>query len=143
MQKLNFILEQINGAASLLTFSLLLFLSFYLWDWLAYKHRTPWSAMLVGLPPAIALAAILYMEKIGTLMTRVVVWSWRTFREGNIPFNDVETGFLIGGAAITSMGLLLMIRLLTLPRFGNRAWVASAAITAAYLLATTIWHFVA
>ncbi|HXP66173.1 MAG TPA: hypothetical protein VN815_11925 [Steroidobacteraceae bacterium] len=138
MGTLNFVLEQVNAAASLLTFSLLIFLTFYLWDWLVYKGRTPWRALLIGLPPAIALAALLYLDKVGTLLTRSVVWMWRVFGEGVVPFTDAETFFLLGGSLITSIAVLLMIRLLTRPRFGDWPWMASASITCLYLAVTTL-----
>lgn len=138
MGSLNFVLEQVNAAASLLTISLLIFLTFYLWDWLVYKGRTPLRAILVGLPPAIALAAILYLEKIGTLLTRSVVWVWRAFRGGAVPFTGGEVFFLLSGAVITSIALLLTIRLLTRPRFGDWPWLASASVTCLYLATTTL-----
>lgn len=137
MKNLNFILEQVNAAASLLTFSLLIFLTFYLWDWLKYKGSTPWRALLVGLPPAIALAAILYLEKIGTITTRTVVWVWRALRGGAVPFSNIEMFFLLAGALLTSFAMLLMIRLLTKPRFGDWPWLASASVTCIYLAAST------
>lgn len=136
MTSLNFILEQINGAAALLTFCLLVFLTFYLWDWLKYKHTTPLRALLTGLPPAIALAAIIYLETFGTLVTRATVWSWRLSTRGTAPFTHAETGFLLLGAAVTSIAILLMIRLLTRSRFGNWPWMVSASIASGYALAS-------
>lgn len=138
MGNLNFVLEQVNAAAALLTFSLLVFLTFYLWDWLRYKGRTPFRALLIGLPPAIALAAILYLDKIGTMMNRMVIWVWRAFKGGAVPFNNIEMGFLLGSAVLTSLAMLLMIRLLTRPRFGDWPWLASASVTCIYLAVTTL-----
>jgi hypothetical protein len=142
MSNLNFILEQANGSTSILTFALLVFLTFYLWDWLRYKKMNLWTALFVGLPPAIALAVILYLEKIGTLMTRSVVWVWR-MGGGKTPFTETETIFLLGGAVLTALGLLLMIRLLTSPRFGAWPWLASAGAAIAYLAVNTVLHTLA
>lgn len=142
MANLNFILEQANGSTSILSFSLLVFLTFYLWDWLHYKNMNVWTALFVGLPPAIALALVLYLEKIGTLMTRAVVWAWRMAGAAK-PFTEIETDFLLGGALLTALGLLLMIRLLTMPRFGNWPWLASAGLTIAYLTVNTIRYAMA
>lgn len=141
MKNLNFILEQVNGAASILTFSLLIVLTLYLLEWVDYKHKTTWQSILVGVPPAIALAFVLYVEKTGTLLTRMVVWTWRTFGHGDAPFTDTQTGFLVFGAVLTSVGLLLMIRLLTHYRSGNWPWVASASLVTAYLLVSSAAHF--
>lgn len=138
MENLNFILEQLNGATSILTFCLLVFLTFYLWDWLDYKSTTPLHAILIGLPPAIALAAILYIDKIGTLMTRATAWVWRMTTGGTVPFGAIETGFLIGGGAVTTVSTLLMINLLTRPRFGPWPWRASALLVGGYVTLSTL-----
>lgn len=141
MRTLNFILEQLSGVASVLTFCLLVFLTFYLWDWLSYKHRSGWDALLIGLPPAIALAAILYLNEVGALMTRMVAWVWRAFYGGSVPLTSVQLGFIIGGTVISSTAILLMIRLLTMPRLGNWPWIASAISAAVYLVISMSIHW--
>jgi hypothetical protein len=136
----SFILEQVNGVASILTFCLLVFLTFYLWDWLIYKHTSVWKALWVGLPPAIALAGVMYLEKMGTLMTRAVVWAWRMMSDGKIPFSGMEMFFLLLGALTTSAALLLMIRLLSRPRFGELPWVISLILAVGFVVISTGVH---
>lgn len=140
MENLNFILEQVNGVISLLTLSLLGFLTFYLWDWLNYRRTTPARAIARGLPLAIALASLLLLDKLGTLVVRATVWSWRTSTEGKVPFTETETIFLLLGASIISASLLLLVRLLTRPRFGDWPWVASPVVAAVYVVLTTLFR---
>jgi hypothetical protein len=143
MERLNFILEQANGSTSVLTFALLVFLTFYLCDWLHYKKMNFLAAFFVGLPPAIALASILYLEKVGTLMTRLVALVWRMTGGGKTPFTLVQTYFLLAGAIVTAIGLLLMIRLLTMPRFGNWPWLVSAGLAGVFLVVNSVIHAMA
>jgi hypothetical protein len=140
MKNLNFILEQINGAAALLTFCLLVFLSFYLWDWRVYKRPARLRTLLTGLPPALALASIIYLETLGTLITRATVWGWRLSTRGTVPFTYLETSFLLLGAFMTSAGILLMIRLLTSPRFGGWPWKIAALISGGYVTTSVVLY---
>jgi hypothetical protein len=137
MVKLNIILEQVNGSVSILTFFFLCWCTHYLWDYLAYR-KFSMRSVFVGLPPAIALAMVLYLENTGTLLTRTTVWFWRFTSSGEQPFTDTQMGFLLAGAFLTAVGLLLMIRLLSRPRFGEWPWVASAAVCWAYVLLSSI-----
>lgn len=133
MKNLNFILEQINGAAALLTFCLLVFLTFYLWDWRVYKRPAKLRTLLVGLPPALALTCVIYLETLGTLITRATVWGWRLSTRGTAPFTSAQLAFLLLGACMTSAAILLMIRLLTSPRFGGWPWKLVALIVGGYV----------
>lgn len=142
MVTLNLFLELINGVAVILTVCLLIFLTFYLGDWLAYKHRSGWDALLIGLPPAIALASLIYMNEVGIVMARLVGWVWRAFYNGAIPFTPMEVGFIIAGCLISSTAIIFMIRLLTLPRLGNWPWIASAIAAVVYVIFSIIGHWV-
>lgn len=139
MGNLNFILEQVNGSVALLTFFFLCFSSWYLWDFLAYRGFAM-RAALVGLPPAVTLLLVMDVEKLGTLMTRSVIWGWRIMGGGLIPFSHAETTILLVGASLTAIGLLLLIRLLSRPYFGEWPWLVSGGISLAQIGISTAFH---
>ncbi len=138
MANLNFILEQINGSVSLLTFFFLCWCSWYLWEFFSYRGTYSLRTALVGLPPAIGLAVILYVEKTGSLMTRGAVWVWRTTTGGMEIFSKFEMLFLFSGAILSAFGMLLLIRILSRPRFGEWPWIASGIIAYGYVLVSVL-----
>lgn len=141
MKNLNFTLEQINGSVALLTFFFLCWCSFYLWEFFKYRGTYSWRTALVGLPPAIGLAVVLYVEKSGTLITRAVVWVWRWTTGGVELFTMSQQVFLFIGSALTAAGMLLLIRILTRPRLGEWPWIASGLVTAGYVLVSVAIRF--
>lgn len=140
MRNLNFILEQINGSTSILTFFFLCWSSWYLWEFFEYRGTYSWRTVFVGLPPAIGLALILYLDKIGTLLTRATVWVWRATSGGTVPFTDEQTVFLLMGAVLTEVSILLLIRKLSHPRLGEWPWISSGIIAGAYVLVSILVH---
>jgi hypothetical protein len=140
MQNLNFTLKVINGAITLLTISLLIFMTFYIVN--AFKRRRlSWRNLWFGLPISVSLAFIIYIDKLGALITRLVVWTWRNKGGDSSPFNTPETWWLFIGALVTGLGMLLMIRLLSRPRFGDWPWLASAAITTLYVVCSYLFEY--
>jgi hypothetical protein len=137
MTQLNFTLEIINGSISILTFFLLFFLSVYLVSHIRREGFT-WKTFL-WMSTAASLVVALFIEKTGTLATRTVTWAWRS-RGGNLPFTSIEDFFLIVGAILTVIGLIMMIRVLSRPRFGNWPWMVSTIVALDYVGVETFIH---
>lgn len=137
MQNLNFILEVINGSVSILTYFLLVFLAYYIAEDFG-KETFTWRNLFV-LSTAMALVIALFVEKTGTFLTRSVIWLWR-MTGGSVPFSVAENLILIVGAALTMMGLLMLIRILSRQRFGNWPWAFAAVIVFSYDAAAVITH---
>jgi hypothetical protein len=90
----------------------------------------------------LALALALYLDKLGVLMTRVSVWTWRRFGDGLVggPMNDAQLYLLLVGTPLSAIGLLWLIEILSRPRYGNWPWLACVAITLIFLIATFALH---
>jgi hypothetical protein len=129
MQKLNFTLEIINGSISILTFFLLFFLVVYL---ISDLKREGFSVKVFFLmSTAVSLVVALFVEKLGALTTRTVIWIWRA-HGGNLPFSTLEDILLVVGAVFTAAGLVMMIRVLSRPRFGEWPWIVSSVAALDY-----------
>ncbi len=137
MQKLNFTLEVINGAVSILIFFLLVWIAFHLFD--RRRFFKSWWALALGIPGGLSLAFYLGVEQSGTLLTRVVVWVWR-MTGGSVPFSSVQNGLLILGAVSTGLGILLIIRLLSRPRFGDWPWLTAFFVSIGYVIVRSLIH---
>jgi len=137
MDKLNFTLEVINGSVSILTFFLLFFLSVYLTSTIRREGFT-WKSFF-WVSTAASLVVALFIEKTGTLATRTVTWIWRA-RGGNLPFTEAQDFFLVLGAFFTAIGLIMMIRVLSRPRFGNWPWMVSTIVALDYVGVETFIH---
>lgn len=139
MQTLNFTLEVINGSISILTYFVLLFLGYYLITELGLKRFT-WKNLFI-ISTAIGLAFSLFIEQLGSFLTRMIIWFWR-MAGANVPFTPTQNGMLVLGAAITMVGLIMMIRVLSRPRFGEWPWVIATAIVVSYDALAVALHFV-
>lgn len=137
MDRLNFTLEVINGSVSILTFFLLFFLSVYLASNIQREGFT-WKSFF-WMSTAVSLVTALFIEKTGTLASRTVVWIWRT-QGGTLPFTKIEDFFLVIGALLTAIGLIMMIRVLSRPRFGNWPWMVSTIVALDYVGVETFIH---
>lgn len=137
MQTLNFTLEVINGSISVLTYFVLIFLGYYLVSGFG-RHQFTWKNLFI-ISTAIGLAFSLFIEKMGTFLTRTIIWLWRV-AGAQVPFTVAQNVVLIVGALLTMMGLLMMIRVLSRPRFGNWPWATAAIIVATYDVVSVIIH---
>jgi len=81
---------------------------------------------------------ILYVEKTGSFMTRAAVWVWRLTTGGIEPFTETEKGFLFAGSFLSGVGILLLIRILSRPRFGEWPWIASGIVAYGYVLTSVL-----
>jgi hypothetical protein len=140
MESLKFALELLNGTTTLLSFFLLIWLSFYLYE--RYHERdgvTLWS-MFFGISGAVSLALYLYIEELGLFLTRLVVWVWR-MDGAEHPFTDTQNIVFITGGFLFSLAILLMIRVLSRPRFGEWPWFMAGLITTVYVVTRSIVHY--
>jgi hypothetical protein len=129
MQHLNFTLEVVNGSISILSFFLLFFLGIYL---IYDIRREGFSVKIFFLmSTAVSLVVALFVEKLGTLTTRTVVWAWRA-QGGAVPFTKVEDFFLILGAVFSATGIVMMVRVLSRPRFGDWPWMTASVVMLSY-----------
>lgn len=137
MNQLNFILELINGSISILTFFLLLFLTIYL-KYDLHRANFTWKTFFLS-STAVSLVVAMFFDKIGTLMTRTVIWAWRV-KGGTIVLNGIEDLFLVTGAFFTALGSIMLIRVLSRPRFGNWPWLISALFVIGYVIVEIFFH---
>jgi hypothetical protein len=140
MKILNFVLETTNGAVSLLTAFFLIFLTVYLIQEFRARKLT-WRKMAAALPVGIAVALALYIEKVGALTTRIIIFIWRV-HGGDIPFSDIELGLLSFGAEATAVGLLMMMRILSRARYGDWPWIVVSLITLVYVGVTMALYLI-
>lgn len=133
MMSVNTLLEVTNGVWTILTFCALVVLTIYLVDgW--RRNELNWRD-LVSLPLAMALALSMHIQNAGTFISRGTIWFWRATTHGKIPLNDTYQVMLIIGAAVAAAGILLSIRLLSRPRFGDMPWMLSAGLVVLYVVA--------
>lgn len=139
METLSFILELLNGTSSILVFFLLVWLSFHLYD----RHSEDGIgivASVLGMAGGVSLALYLYVEQAGLFLTRAVVFNWR-INGAMYPFTFSQNIIFGLGAFMVSSGILLMIRLLSRPRFGEWPWVMTAAVTSLFVVIRTAIHY--
>lgn len=137
MERLNFTLELINGSIAILSFFLLFFLTTYL---VSDIKREGFSfKTFFWMSTAASLVVSLFIEKTGTFATRTVIWLWRT-NGGGVVFDQTQDFFLIFGSLLTTAGLVMMIRVLSRPRFGNWPWMVSTIVAIDYVTVETIIH---
>lgn len=135
--ELNFFLQVANGAIAMLTFFLLFFLFVYLHYDIrrdGFKFKT-----FFLMSTAASLVVTIAIEKLGTFFTRLAVWIWRG-HGGVDAFSTTENALFVLGAMLTAFGLVLMIRVLSRPRFGDWPWMFSVTMAAIYVVVEcSIW----
>lgn len=142
--EMNFILETVNGVVLILSFTLLIVLTGYIVAKFR-EQKVPVHQVLMSVPAAhtvLALALALYLDKLGVLMTRMAVWTWRRFGDGLVggPMNDAQIYLLMIGTPLSAIGLLWLVRILSRPRYGDWPWMVSSALATIYLVAAVARH---
>lgn len=128
-------LEILNGAWSILSLCLLIFLIVYfIGQWRA--ENLNWKS-LVALPLGMMVALSLFIQNSGAFASRATVWWWRHFSPG-APLSTINIYALIAAAAVANIGALMVIRVFSRPRFGDGPWLASLAVTVVYV-AFAVW----
>ncbi len=124
-------LEILNGAWSILSLCLLVFLVVYfIGQWRA--ENLNWKSW-ASLPLGMAVALSMFVQNAGGFGSRLTVWSWRHFRPGEA-LSTTDLYLLIIFAAIANVGALMVIRIFSRPRFGDGPWLASFLIAVIYIL---------
>lgn len=134
--ELNFILETANGVVLILSFPLLMVLTIYLKRRFSHAPDHPVYQFKLAVPSAVSLAVALYVDKLGMLLTRLSVWTWRQFGAGvsGGPMNEAQHHLLLVGTLLSAVGALWLIRVISRPMFGNWPWIASAVASIIYLI---------
>lgn len=140
MEKLEFTLEVMNGSTVILGLFLMMWLFFHLYDMVYVRQEAGWSSVFFGIAGGISLASYILFEQIGETLTRFLIWLWRV-HGAKLPFNQVEDIAFSFGGFFVAVGVLLMIRLLSRPRFGEGPWLAAGISTIAYVVIRTITHY--
>lgn len=138
MEHQNFILEVVNGVVAIDTFFFLVWCAAHL-HFEFQRRRLTWYFAICCLP-SVAIVVAMFDEKIGMLISRVVIWAWRV-RGGTEALVDAESLALILGATTTAIGLLWMIAILSRPRFGEWPWRIATGVTLCYAFFAPFFHY--
>jgi hypothetical protein len=126
--KLNLYLLVLNSNfAIVIIFLLISTLAYIVWQ--AREHEMTRRDWLVQIPLGVAVALAFYIENFGQLGVRVTVWLWRLAgaKEALDYAQQVTIGVFSG---IGLIGLLLLIRATSKPRFGEKMWLSALAFVA-------------
>jgi hypothetical protein len=130
-------LEILNGAWSILSLCLLVFLLVYfIGQWRA--ERLTWKNIL-ALPLGMMVAVSLFVQNSGGFASRATVWWWRHFQGGQ-PLSSLNIYILTASAAVANIGALMVIRVFSRPRFGDGPWLFSLGLTLCYVGWALIHH---
>ncbi|WP_187399363.1 hypothetical protein [Bradyrhizobium paxllaeri] len=136
--EVNFYLEMINGTSVILIAVLLAFLVTYI---KAELHRRDLSWRdLFDYPAGLSLALSITVAAFGFALTRGSLWVWRQFGSGE-QMSEWQLHLALIGSAITSLGILWMIRVLSRPRFGDWPWIAAGSATLLYAAINAVGHY--
>jgi hypothetical protein len=136
--EMNFVLETINGTALILAVVLLLFLSFYLASELRRRDLS-WHD-LFDYPAGMSFALSIAVTNCGVVITRSNLWSWRRLGTGE-QMSPWQIDIHLLGTAMTSLGMLWMIRVLSRARFGEWPWITSGGLALIYVAIDQYWHY--
>jgi hypothetical protein len=139
MEKLKFALEVVNGSTVILGCFLIAWLVFHLYDMIIHRGEVSIKSMMFGVAGGASLAGYLLIEQVGIVLNRLMIWIWRMMGASE-PFTDFQDIIFALGAFLIGVGILLMIRLLSRPRFGETPWVVAATFTLLYTIIRTIHH---
>ena len=138
MEHQNFTLEVVNGVVAIDTFFFLIWCAAHLY-FEFQRRKLTWYFAIVGLP-SVAIVVAMFDEKLGMLISRLVIWLWRV-RGATEALVDKEVVALVTGATVTSTGLLWMIAILSRPRFGEWPWRIATGVTLCYVVGSMVLHY--
>ncbi|MCK1670325.1 hypothetical protein [Bradyrhizobium sp. 150] len=128
----NFYLEMINGSGAILLAIVLAFFTMYLVEQRRFR-KLSWRETFFKPPPGVALLMPMMAIKVGLLLSRGSLWIWRQFGNGgHMPAWQMD--LTLAGTAITSIGLLWLLRVISRARFGEWPWIASASVVLIYVV---------
>lgn len=93
-----------------------------------------------GLPAHINAAIAIYVFAVGDTIVRGHVWLWRhMLNAGYHDFPLFLTPLVLGGV-ISLVGLLCKIRIFTIYRLGNKAWISSLIVAVVLVILAYVTH---
>ena len=137
----NHVLEIANNLATINRGFLVVYLLwFLLLDGARPARRAPSTLVVSDIRKhAMCLAFGLTVDKVGALIVGVTVWLWRKGIggiSGPIVVNSVPG--MVAGSILMAVGTLLLLRILSMARFGAVIWGAAAAASMAFILAAVL-----
>jgi len=132
-EKVNLFLLVLNSNFAIITGFMLITIVLYL-VWQARENHLSWKDWAVSLPLGMTVALAMYVENFGQLIVRVTTWIWR-WSGATAPFDYVQQRSIGLGSVIGLIGLLMLIRAISKPRFGERIWLTAVVFAAV----NTVW----
>lgn len=124
------VLEILNGIWAVLDFALLAWFTYYIYAQVKEIENYVWYHSLKywwneGLPPQINAAVAIYVFTTGDAIVRTYIWYWR--HQTNLGHDEHLLSIVpvLFGGVIALIGLLCKIRVFTIYRIGNKAWILS------------------
>lgn len=134
---LNLLLEITNGAWSIISVSMLIFLTFYLRESAILRRVSP-RQWFGSLPVSMQLAVGLYVLCAGILLRSIFVWLWRIAGGGE--FGTLQLTTVMTGTAIGCIGLLCMLRVVSRARYGHWPWAMTGAVVVLYIASVFLFR---
>lgn len=138
-------LEILNGIWSMLDLALLAWFSYYIWDQVRRLEDFTWRStirywFIKGVPGHVNAAISIYVFTVGDFIVRSHVWYWRHYQNLGYTSQDLTLWPLVVGGTIAAIGQLCKIRVFTVYRLGNKAWILSLGLAAALVLTALFTH---
>lgn len=136
-------LELLNGIWTVLDLFLIGWFTYYIYIMYRELEYFSWKQAICnwwrdGLPPHINAAIAIYVFTVGDTIVRAHIWLWRHMLNiGNHDF-QLQLGLLVFGGVVSAVGLLCKIRVFTVYRLGNKAWISSLIV--ALVLVLFAWY---
>lgn len=131
----NQILEIVNNLRTIDQSLFAIYLTWYLWD-----RRKPYShpeSILIHDPKrlALCLGIALLVDKYGASIVGITIWILRTYGLGGgvAPPPAASIPGMVGGSLLMTIGAILLLRLMSIGRFGERVWLGLVAIDVIFL----------
>jgi hypothetical protein len=132
----NHILELVNNLATINR----LFLVIYLIKFLVFEKFVPVVRESLIIPDisrhALCLAFAITIDKVGALIVGITIWLWRAMGLGGgsgLVSLSAVPGMVIGSILMT-IGTLLLIRILSIAKYGDIIWHSVIMIDFVYLI---------
>jgi hypothetical protein len=107
----------------------------YLWHEFIARKYPPYLRWTVGM----RVAATLSLISIGICITRFDLLYWREVQE-NGPYEAWQSMFFALGGALSAIGFLLAVRVLSIRLFGPWPWRIAIGAFFATVVASILWH---
>lgn len=135
----NHILEVVNNLATINRLALVIYLLIFL----ASDNFKPKIINNIVVPDihrhALCLAFALTVDKLGALIVGLTIWLWRAVGLGGGAGNAAISAVpgMVLGSVLMAIGTILLLRILSIARYGNSIWLSVAGVSGAYV----VWEF--